>query len=74
MVGVKRGSKVWAWMLVGRFTDAAKRIHENSPQCDDDLKEMIKQFGKAYDGMSSPKTEPICSLADVVIDRVFGDE
>lgn len=74
MVGVKRGSKAWAQMLVGRFTNAAKRIHENSPQCDDDLKEMIKQFGKAYDGMSNPKTEPIRPLADVIINRVFGEE
>lgn len=74
MVGVKRGSKAWVQMLVGRFTNAAKKIHKDSPQCDDDLKEMIEQFGKAFDALSDPKSEPIRPLADVIIDRVFGEE
>lgn len=74
MVGVKRGSKAWTQMLVGRFTNAAKRIHKDSPQCDDDLKEMIEQFGKAFDALSDSKSEPIRPLAEVINNKVFGEE
>ena len=74
MVGIKRGSLAWTQMMLGRFTKAAQRIHEKSPSCDDDLKEMIVQFGKAFDALSDPKHEPAKPMHEVLCNRVFGEE
>lgn len=72
MTGIRKGSTPWLQRNIGRFHNAAKRIHEKSPDLDDDLKEMISQYGDMVD--NNLMSEPVISLKDVMFDKIFGEE
>lgn len=72
MVGIRKGSTAWMQRNVGRFHNAAKRIHEKSPEMDNDLREMISQYGDMVDnGLMS---EPVKPMKNVLCDRIFGEK
>ena len=44
MAGFKKGSMPYYQMSIGMFTNIAKKIHEKAPQCDDNLKGLIRLY------------------------------
>ena len=72
MVGIRKGSTAWMQRNVGRFHNAAKRIHEKSPEMDDDLREMISQYGDMVD--NALMSEPVKPMKNVLCDRIFGEK
>lgn len=44
MAGFKKGSMPYYQMSIGMFTNIAKKIHEKAPQCDDNLKGLVRLY------------------------------
>ena len=44
MAGFKKGSMPHYQMSIGMFTNIAKKIHEKAPQCDDNLKGLVRLY------------------------------
>lgn len=44
MAGFKKGSMPYYQMSIGMFTNIAKKIHEKAPQCDDNVKGLVRLY------------------------------
>ena len=44
MAGFKKGSMPYYQMSIGMFTNIAKKIHEEAPQCDDNIKGLVRLY------------------------------
>lgn len=44
MAGFKKGSMPYYQMSIGMFTNIAKKIHEKAPQCDDNVRGLVRLY------------------------------
>lgn len=56
----------WTQITIGRITDDIRKIHENHPDADEDLKNLMKDVGRYIDGTLGSEHEPSVRL------RTFG--
>lgn len=71
MAGIEKGSTQWTQMAIGRITNDIRKIHENHPEADEDLKKLMKDVGHYIDGTLDSEHEPERSIADVWIEKIF---
>ena len=72
MAGYKRGSMPWYQMSIGMFTNISKKIHEKAPQCDDNLKELIRLFAE-YAADDIPEKTSGEELRNTMIKKIFDE-
>lgn len=71
MAGYVKGSLGWLQRKIGIFQNEARKIHEKSPENDESLKKMIREFGDIID--QSLASEPIKPLREVMTEKIFGE-
>lgn len=69
----KKGRMPWYQMSIGLFVNSSKKIHEKAPQCDDNLKELIRLFAD-YAESDIPDTEAKKPLVDAMIEKIFDEQ
>ena len=72
MAGIKKGSKCWYQMMIGRLVNDLSKIHENYPEADEELKKLTKDLGHYVDNtIPLEHDEPVRSIADIFVKKVF---
>ena len=71
MADYTKGSFGWMQRMIGTFHNKARRIHENSPENDESLREMIRVFGDICD--QCLVSGPVKPLREVMTEKIFGE-
>ena len=72
MAGFKKGSMPYYQMSIGMFTNIAKKIHEKAPQCDDNLKGLIRFYAE-YAANDIPEKTSGEKLTNAMIKKIFDE-
>lgn len=72
MAGYVKGTKGWHQKMIGLMVNDIRKIHENHPELDEDLKKLTKDLGRYIEVVLPATDESEKSLSDVMIKKIFG--
>lgn len=73
MVGFVKGSTAWKQCMVGMLANDIRRIHEEAPETDEFLKELVRDLGRILDFYMSDD-KPVKPMEEAMTKAVFGEE
>ena len=72
MAGFKKGSMPYYQMSIGMFTNIAKKIHEKAPQCDDNIKGLVRLYAE-YAVEDIPDIMTGEELVEAMMKKIFDE-